>query len=83
MMRYNEYLKKGYPIGTGVVEGACGCLVKDRTDRSGMKWSHDGAQAILNLRAVKQNGDWDNYFAYYVDMERKRLYEGTVPAYAT
>ncbi len=75
MMRYNEYLTKGYPIGTGVVEGTCGCLVKDRTDRSGMKWSSSGVQAILNLRAVKQNGDWDKYFEYYIEMERQRLYE--------
>ena len=75
MMQYNKYLEKGYPIGTGVVEGACGCLVKDRTDRSGMKWTHEGVQAILNLRAVNQNGDWDKYFAYYIEMENKRLYE--------
>jgi len=81
MMRYNDYLNKGYPVGTGVVEGACGCLVKDRTDRSGMKWSSEGAQAILNLRAVKQNKDWDKYFAYYVEMERKRLYENEVPGF--
>lgn len=74
MMRYHEYLKKGYPIATGVVEGACGCLVKDRTDRSGMKWTHEGAQAILNLRSVNQNNDWDSYFAYYIDMENQRLY---------
>lgn len=74
MMKYDEYLKKGYPIGTGVVEGACGSLVKNRTDRSGMKWTHEGVQAILNLRAVNQNGDWDKYFEYYIEMERQRLY---------
>jgi len=74
MMRYKEYLTKGYPIGTGVIEGACGCLVKDRTDRSGMKWTHEGVQDILNLRAVNQNGDRDKYFSYYVDMETQRLY---------
>jgi hypothetical protein len=75
MMKYGEYLKKGYPIGTGVIEGACGSLVKNRTDRSGMKWTHEGVQAILNLRAVNQNGDWDKYFAHYIDMERQRLYQ--------
>lgn len=74
MMNYKEYLAKGYPIGTGVIEGACGCLVKDRTDRSGMKWTHEGVQAILNLRAVQQNNDWDKYFSYYVDMETQKLY---------
>jgi hypothetical protein len=75
MMKYNEYLQKGYPIGTGVIEGACGCLVKDRTDRSGMKWTHEGVQAILNLRAVNQNGDRDKYFGYYMSMEQQRLYK--------
>ncbi len=78
MMKYNEYLEKGYPIGTGVVEGACGCLVKDRTGRSGMKWTHEGGQAILSLRAVNQNGDWDKYFAYYVNMEQQRLYKNSL-----
>lgn len=76
MMLYDEYLQKGYPIGTGVIESACGCLVKDRTDRSGMKWSHEGVQSVLNLRAVHQNGDWDKYFDYYIDMESQRLYKG-------
>jgi len=80
MMKYGEYLKKGYPIGTGVVEGACGSLVKNRTDRSGMKWTHEGVQAILNLRAVNQNGDWDKYFAHYIEMERQRLYQTVNPS---
>jgi len=75
MMCYDEYLKKGFPIATGIIEGACSSLVKDRTDRSGMKWTKAGAQAVLNLRALKQNGDWSAYWLYYMESERKRLYE--------
>ena len=48
-MRYDEYLAAGYPIGSGVIEGACRHLVKDRLERSGMRWHPDGAQAMLDL----------------------------------
>lgn len=75
MMHYDEYLRCGYPVATGVIEGACGCLVKDRTGCSGMKWTHKGVQAVLDLRAVKQNGDWEEYWTYHVKQERERLYE--------
>jgi hypothetical protein len=74
MMCYDEYLKRGFPIATGIIEGACSSLVKDRTDRSGMKWTKVGAQAVLNLRALKRNGDWEAYWLYYMESERKRLY---------
>jgi hypothetical protein len=77
MMRYDEYLSCGYPVATGVIEGACGCLVKDRTCCSGMKWTRKGVQAVLDLRAVKQNGDWDDYWIYHVKQEHERLYEIT------
>ena len=74
MMKYNEYLAKGLPIATGVIEGACGSLVKDRVERSGMKWTHKGAQAVLNLRALKRNGDWELYWDYHLKNEHERLY---------
>ena len=74
MMHYDVYLKKGYPIATGVVEGTCGSLVKDRMEQSGMRWSIDGAQAVFNQRAVVKNGDWKDFFTYYIDAERDRLY---------
>eukprot|EP00913_Durusdinium_trenchii_P028422 g26650.t1 len=54
-MRYDEYLAAGYPIATGVIEGACRHLVKDRMERSGMRWTLEGAQAMLNLRALRQS----------------------------
>ena len=75
MMRYNEYLKNDYPIGTWVIEGTCRSLVKDRTDRSGMKWTRKGAQAVLHLRAVNQNGHREEYRKYYIDNECVRLYD--------
>jgi hypothetical protein len=74
MMQYDKYLAKGLPIATGVIEGACSSLVKDRTDRSGMKWTKNGVQAVLCLRALKQNGDWEEYWNYYIEQERARLY---------
>ncbi len=60
-MNYRDYLAQGYPIGTGVIEGACRYLVKDRFERSGMHWSKSGAQAMLDLRATHLNGDWDDF----------------------
>jgi hypothetical protein len=60
-MRYDEYLAAGYPIATGVIEGACRHLVKDRLARSGMRWTQRGAQAMLNLRALKQSSFWDQF----------------------
>lgn len=74
MMHYDVYLKKGYPIATGLVEATCGSLVKDRMEQSGMRWSINGAQAVLAQRAVVKNGDWNDFFAYYIDSERERRY---------
>lgn len=60
-MNYQDYLAKGYPIGTGVIEGTCRYLVKDRFERAGMRWSRQGAQVMLDLRATYLNGDWDDF----------------------
>ena len=82
-MDYGSYLARGWPIGTGVVEGACGHLVKDRMERSGMRWTRAGAQAILDLRAVRTNDDWDNYQAFHRQCQHQRLYDrplGAIPA---
>lgn len=73
-MKYDAYLAAGYPIGSGVVEGTCRHLVKDRLERTGMRWHPDGAQAMLNLRATYLNGEWDPYWAYHVEQENERLY---------
>jgi hypothetical protein len=60
-LHYQDYLAQGYPIGTGVIEGACRHLVKDRFERAGMRWSKVGAQVMLDVRAVYLNGDWDDF----------------------
>jgi hypothetical protein len=63
-MKYNEYLAAGYPIATGVIEGACRHLVKDRLERSGMKWVVEGAQAMLTLRSIKASNAWDAFHKF-------------------
>ena len=74
-MRYHEYLAAGYPIASGVAEGACKHLVKDRMERAGMRWEIEGAQAMLSLRAVYLNGLWDEFIAHRIDREQERLYK--------
>lgn len=57
-MKYDQYLAAGYPIATGLIEGVCRHLVKDRLERSGMRWTLHGAQAMLHLRALRQSSHW-------------------------
>ena len=76
-MRYDEYLASGYPIATGVIEGACRHIVKDRMERTGMRWKIPGAQAILELRAIHTNGDWESFHHFRIEHETKRLYPYT------
>jgi hypothetical protein len=73
-MRYSEYLAAGYPIATGVIEGACRHLVKDRLERAGMRWILEGAQSMLHLRSVHLSGLWDEFTAYRIKRETQRLY---------
>jgi hypothetical protein len=63
-MDYKTYLAKGYPISTGLIEGACGHLIKDRMEHSGMRWTIQGAQNIIDLRAVKKNEDWKEFMTF-------------------
>ena len=60
-MKYDDDLAAGYPIATGVIEGACRHLLKDRMERSGRQWTLAGAQAMLNLRALRQSSYWDEF----------------------
>ena len=73
-MRYDEYLAKGYPIASGVIEGACRHYVKDRLERAGMHWTRDGAQAMLDVRSEFLNGDWEAFQQFRIERETKRLY---------
>ena len=65
MLRYDLALKAGFPIATGVIEGACRHLVKDRMEITGARWRLVTAEAVLRLRAVRSSGDWDGYLAFY------------------
>src|SRR5579863_2469876 len=73
-MRYDEYLANGWPIASGPVEGACKNLIKDRMERSGMRWTEQMAEAILELRAVYLSGDFAQYWQFHIDEDQKRLY---------
>ncbi len=78
-MHYQDYLAHGYPIGTGVIEGACRHLVKDRFERAGMRWSKAGAQVMLDLRAVYLNGDWDDFQRFRRHRVHKKRYGSVHP----
>jgi len=73
-MAYDEYLAAGYPIGSGAVEGACRHLVKDRMEGSGMRWTVPGAEAVLKIRAVQLNGDWDPFWRFHMQQEAQRRF---------
>jgi hypothetical protein len=72
---YPTALHNGWPIATGVIEGACRHLVKDRMDITGARWGLPGAEAILKLRALHSNGDFDTYWRYHLEQERRRAHE--------
>jgi hypothetical protein len=73
-MRYDEYLAQGYPIASGVIEGACRHLVKDRMERAGMHWTIEGAQAMLNVRSVYVSGQWAAFQQFRIERATDRLY---------
>ena len=75
-LRYGKALKAGWPIATGVIEGACRHLIADRLDITGARWGLDGAEAVLTLRAVISNGDFPEYWRYHLAREHQRLYPG-------
>jgi hypothetical protein len=73
-MHYNEYLAAGFPVASGVIEGACRHLVKDRMERAGMRWTIDGAQAMLDLRSTHINDQWSTFQTHRIHRETRRLY---------
>jgi hypothetical protein len=83
-MKYAAALEAGLPIATGVIEGACRDLVKDRMDITGARWSLSGAEAVLRLRAIRASGDFDAYGAFHLEQEHTRNHaeryaDATVP----
>jgi hypothetical protein len=71
---YPTALAKGWPIATGVIEGACRYLVKDRMDITGARWGLAGAEAVLKLRALISNGDFEEYWVWHLDQEQRRIH---------
>jgi hypothetical protein len=74
-LRYDRYLSQGLPIATGVIEGACRHLVKDRMDVTGARWSLTGAEAVLRLRALRSSQDFDEYWAFHEAREYERTHQ--------
>jgi len=84
-LRYDRCLAQGLPVATGVIEGACRHLVKDRMDVTGARWSLTGAEAVLRLRAIRSSHDFEEYWTFHEACEYERnhnnLYaDGKVPA---
>jgi hypothetical protein len=73
-MRYQEYLQAGYPIATGVIEGACRHLIKDRMEQGGMRWTLAGAEAMLNVRAVSASSEWEAFGRWRQLEEAQRVH---------
>ncbi|QTL85061.1 hypothetical protein FMM49_04215 [Streptomyces rimosus subsp. rimosus] len=73
-LHYDQALAAGWPIATGIIEGAARHLIADRLDIGGARWGLDGSEAVLRLRAVDSNGDLDAYWEYHVAKEHRRLY---------
>jgi hypothetical protein len=83
-LHYDRALADGLPIATGVIEGACRYLVQDRMGRTGARWSLQGAEAVLRLRALRTSGDFDDYWLFHLAKEHERNHssryaDGIVP----
>jgi hypothetical protein len=73
-LHYDEYLANGWPIASGPVEGAGKNLIKDRMERSAMRWTEQMAEAIVQLRAIYLSGDFDAYREFHTEQDQRRLY---------
>jgi hypothetical protein len=69
-MMYADFLARGLPIGSGLVEAACKSIVKTRLCRSGMRWSRQGGQYILHLRCFVKSNRWDVFWKQYIQLKR-------------
>lgn len=74
-LHYDTALAAGWPIASGVIEGACRHLIADRLDITGARWSLEGAEAVLKIRALITNGDLDRYWTFHLAQERRRNHQ--------
>jgi hypothetical protein len=84
-LHYDAYLAAGFPIATGVIEGACRHLGQDRMELTGARWSLEGAEAVLRLRSLWVSGDFEAYGRFHLEQEHKRHHtthyaDGKVPS---
>ena len=79
-MRYHEYLKAGYPIGSGVVESTCGHTVKKRMEGTGRRWSIEGAESTVLLRSIYTSNDWNDYWKEHRLVKKNSLYGNILKA---
>jgi hypothetical protein len=77
--RYESYMAAGYPIASGVIEGACRHIIVDRMEHSGMRWVLEGAHAMVGMRCINLSGAGDEFTRFRIKRECGRLY----PGYAT
>jgi hypothetical protein len=73
-MRYDEYLQAGYPIASGVIEGACRHIIKDRMEQGGMRWTLAGAEAMLNVRSICASSEWEAFGTWRQAEEASRVH---------
>jgi len=73
-MRYHQYLQAGYPIASGVIEGACRHVIKDRMEHGGMRWTLEGAETMLNVRSICASSEWDNFGSWRQAEDAKRVH---------
>jgi hypothetical protein len=74
-LNYHHALSAGWPIATGVIEGACRHLIKDRMDITGARWGLATAEAILQLRALTTNGDFNDYWQFHQQQQHRRIHQ--------
>jgi hypothetical protein len=79
-LRYDRYLAQGFPVATGVIEGACRHLVKDRMEKTGARWSLSGAEAVLRLRALRASCDFEEYWRLHETCEYERNHKNLYAA---
>ncbi len=80
MLRYDEFLRQGFPIASGVIEGACRHLINDRLGITGARWGLQSAEGILKLRALNSSGDLDAYWRFHSEQELKRNHQSRFAA---
>lgn len=74
-LHYDEYLTAGYPVSTGVIEGACRHLINDRLDITGARWGVPSAEAVLRLRSLRSSGDFEAYWVFHLSKEHERNHQ--------